>query len=107
MKYADGSEVQLGDVVAVPVPTGTQQAHVVMLGDSYEHADIDAHFLEWVERERVLRPDSVVIQWIGENPFAHTDSRFSPVGNFMFSPIDEFVNLEARSSSNYSFKPTC
>ncbi len=54
MTYHDGSPISLGDVVRVPIPGGNAKARVVMLGDSYEHLDIDAQFLSWVERGRVL-----------------------------------------------------
>jgi hypothetical protein len=95
MTYHDGSTVQLGDIVNVPVPSGTAKARVVMLGDTYEHLDIDTKFLTWVKADKVLKEASVVIEWIGSNPFAHNDPRYAPVGNYMFSAIDEFVTLDA------------
>lgn len=91
MKYHDGSAVQLGDVVTVPVPSGIAKARVVMLGETYEHLDIDSRFVEWVKREKVLEPASVVVEWLGDNPFAHSDPRYAPVGNYMFSPLDEHL----------------
>jgi hypothetical protein len=81
--------------VRVPVPTGTARARIVMLGDTYEHLEIDPAFLSWVERDRILEPHSVVLEWLGENPFAHNDPRFAPVGNYLFSPLDEHVSREA------------
>ena len=92
MLYADDSEVRLGDLVALPVPSGTETGRVVMLGDTYEHLDIDPDFVAWVITGRLLEPSSVVIEWVGENPFAHDDPRHSPVGNYMFTPVDEFVS---------------
>ncbi|MGY3265491.1 hypothetical protein [Lysobacter sp. HA35] len=62
MKYSDGSEVRLGDLVSVPVPTGSALARVVMLGDSGEHLPIDSAFLQWVQSGRVLARESVVIE---------------------------------------------
>ena len=91
MKYHDGTTVQLGDIVSVPVPTGTAKARVVMLGDTYEHLDIDTRFLAWVKADKVLKDASVVIEWVGSNPFAHDDPQYAPVGNYMFSPVDESV----------------
>ena len=91
MWYHDGTEVALGDVVTVPVPTGSARGRVVMLGETYEHLEIDAAFLEWVKRDRVLEPTSIVLEWIDENPFAHNDPRYSPVGNYMFSALDQWV----------------
>jgi hypothetical protein len=92
MRYHDGSQVALGDLVEVPIPNGTARARVVMLGDTYEHVDVEPGFLSWVKSERVLRADSVVIEWVGENPFAHNDPKYAPVGNYMFTAIDEDVH---------------
>jgi hypothetical protein len=91
MRYHDGSLIVLGDLVEVPVPSGTRRARVVMLGDSYEHLDLDTSFLSWVQTEKVLRPSAVVIEWVGENPFAHDDPRYAPAGNYMFTDVDEWV----------------
>ena len=52
MIYADGSAVTLGDIVALPVPEGSDKARVVMLGDTYEHLDTDPQFLSWVKAEK-------------------------------------------------------
>ncbi len=91
MRYSDGSTVTLGDLVAVPVPSGVANGRVVMLGESYAHLDVDADFLEWVAKDKVLDPSSVVIEWVAENPFAHNDPQYAPVGRYMFSPLDELV----------------
>ena len=91
MHYHDGSLVRLGDLVDVPVPAGTARARVVMLGDTYEHLNVEANFLSWVNAERILRNIAVVIEWIGENPFAHDDPQYAPVGNYMFTDVDEHV----------------
>jgi hypothetical protein len=92
MRYHNGSQVALGDLVEVPIPSGTGRARVVMLGDTYEHSDVEPGFLSWVKSERVLREDSVVIEWVGENPFAHNDPKYAPVGNYMFTALDEDVH---------------
>jgi len=55
MNYADGGIIQLGDVVSVLVPAGTAKARTVMLGDTYEHLDIDPAFLRRNEIERLFR----------------------------------------------------
>lgn len=94
MKYHDGSTIELGDIVRVPVPDGTARARVVMLGDSYQHLDLDEHFLYWVKTEKILEATSIVIEWIGQNPFAHDDPRYAPVGNYMFSTVDEDVERD-------------
>jgi hypothetical protein len=91
MKYHDGSTVTLGDIVSVPVPSGTARARVVMLGDSYTHLSIDQQFLDWVKTEKLLKPNSIVIEWLGPNPLSHSDPNYAPVGNYMFTPIDQHV----------------
>jgi hypothetical protein len=53
--------------------------------------DIDRQFVEWVERDRVLEESSLVVEWLGANPFAHEDPRYAPVGNYMFCPADEHI----------------
>jgi hypothetical protein len=95
MRYPDGSTAKLGDVVTVPVPSGKAKARIVMLGDTYEHLDIDTNFVSWVTKERKLAPNEIVIEWLEENPLAHNDPRYAPVGNYMFSPLDEFVIRDA------------
>jgi hypothetical protein len=94
MKYADGSQLSLGDIVQVPVPDGTAKARVVMLGDTYEHLDIDPSFVTWVKTEKQLKEGSIVVEWIGQNPLAHEDPRYAPAGNYMFTPVDEWVKRD-------------
>ena len=91
MNYHDGSLIRLGDIVTVPMPDGVAKARVVMLGDNYEHLDIDINFLAWVKRERVLETSHIVIEWLDQNPLAHSDLQYAPVGNYMFTPADECV----------------
>jgi hypothetical protein len=95
MKYADGVTIQLGDVVSVPIPAGEAKARVVMLGDTYEHLDLDAAFLRWVTSDKVLETRSVVVEWIGPNPLAHDDPRYAPAGNYLFSPADQHLKRVA------------
>jgi hypothetical protein len=95
MVYVDGSPVVLGDVVSLPVPGGTETARVVMLGDTYEHLDIDPQFVRWVTAEKKLEPSHIVVEWLERNPFAHNNPAYSPVGNYMFSPVDKWVTRVA------------
>jgi hypothetical protein len=95
MNYADRAIIRLGDVVSVPVPAGKAKARVVMLGDTYEHLDIDPAFLRWVESDKVLASTSVVVQWLGMNPFAHDDQKYAPVGDYIFSPADQHLVRES------------
>ena len=98
MKYKNGLEVRVGDVVSVTIPGGCAMGRVLMLGDTYEHLSIDLDFLKWVQSDNVLRPDCVVIEWVGDNPFAHDDLTSAPVGNYMFTPVDEWTELKARAN---------
>jgi hypothetical protein len=91
MQYADGSPLALGDIVTVPIPNGTARARVVMLGENYDHLDIDAGFVAWVKNDHILEPGSVVVEWIDGNPLAHSDPQYAPVGNYMFSPVDQYL----------------
>src|SRR5262245_12387957 len=91
MTYHDGSPISLGDIVRVTIPGGTAKARVVMLGDCYEHLEIDKQFLAWVERDRVLEASSVVVEWLESNPFAHTDPRYAPVANYNFCDVDDHL----------------
>ncbi len=91
MKYYDRSEIKLGDIVTVPVPEGSEKARVVMLGDTYEHLDIDEGFLVWVKKDKILEETSVVVEWIDSNPFAHDEPQYAPVGNYMFTTVDEYL----------------
>jgi hypothetical protein len=95
MVYVDGSPVALGDIVSLPVPGGREQARVVMLGDTYEHLEIDPQFVRWVKAENKLEPSHVVVEWLEHNPFAHNSPAYSPVGNYMFSPVDKWVTRVA------------
>jgi hypothetical protein len=95
MKYCNGSAIMLGDIVSVCMPSGIEKARVVMLGDTYEHLDIDKQFLSWVKMEKVLEETSIVIEWLGNNPLAHDDPQYAPVGNYMFTTVDECVEKDA------------
>ena len=64
MQYHDGTTASLGDVVDVGMAAGTARARIVMLGDTYEHLDIDRDFLSWVTTERKLSPNEIVVEWI-------------------------------------------
>jgi hypothetical protein len=91
VNYHDGTPVKLGDVVYVPVPGGNALARVVMLGATREHLDLEPDFANFVHSSDALSPDAIVIEWIGENPFAHDDASLAPVGNYMTTVLDEWV----------------
>ena len=96
MKYPNGSVVKLGDIVTIPLPSGSAKARVVMLGDTREHLDIEKSFLDWVESDnKLLEPSYVVVEWIDRNPLARNDPQYAPVGNYMFTELDECVTHDA------------
>ena len=97
MNYSDGLKVLLGDIVTLPVPDGTQQAQVVMLGDTLAHLDLEKHFVDWVIQGKLLDGSQVIVQWLAENPFRHSNPSYAPVGDKMFTPTDEFMELVRRS----------
>jgi hypothetical protein len=88
MNYHDGSAVKLGDIVSIPMPGGSAKARVVMLGDSGEHLEMETEFIEWVQSEKLLDSTQAVVEWIEQNPLAHSDPRYAPVGNYMFTGLD-------------------
>jgi hypothetical protein len=91
MKYHDGSPVKLGDIVTIPLRDTSAKARVVMLGDTREHLDIEKEFLDWVKRDTMLESSCVIVEWVERNPFAHNDPKYAPVGNYMFTELDECV----------------
>ena len=88
MNYHDGSPAKLGDIVVIRLADRDAKARVVLLGDTREHLDVDAEFIEWAESEKLLAPSQVVVEWIDQNPLAHDDSQYAPVGNYMFTGLD-------------------
>ena len=99
MQYHDGSEILLGDRVLLPVPEGKALARVVMLGDTRAHLALESKFLEWVNSTDVLSSSSVLVEWVTRNPFEHNDPALAPVGNYMFTVIDECVEFQTRAEA--------
>ncbi|MBB2758707.1 UNVERIFIED_ORG: hypothetical protein GGR68_002865 [Xanthomonas campestris] len=97
MRYHDGSEVRLGDIVSVPSPDGEKEARVVMLGDTKEHLDIDPGFVKWVLGDAILASTSIFVEWIASTPFTHSDPQFAPIGSFMSTTVDEHVHFKCRA----------
>lgn len=86
--YADGRRVALGDVIDISLGEASARARVVMLGDTGEHLPIDQSFLDWVKRDKVIKPAQVVVEWLGSNPLTRDDPNYAPVGNYMFTEVD-------------------
>lgn len=96
MRYTNGTEIRLGDIVFLDVPDGYHQAKVVMLGDTGAHLEIDQEFLEWAQQESLISKSTIVVEWVGDNPFKHNNTKYAPVGNYMFTGIDEYITLIRR-----------
>jgi hypothetical protein len=96
MKYHDGFPAKLGDIVIIPLRDSSAKARIVMLGDTREHLDIDKEFLDWVENDKsLLEPSYVIVEWVDRNPLAHNDPKYAPVGNYLFTKLDECVSHES------------
>jgi hypothetical protein len=91
MKYDDGTTVHLGDIVQIPMQDQISNARVVMLGDTQAHLEIDEAFRSWAVAEKLIDVDAVVVEWVNENPLAHDDPAYAPVGNYMFTRLDGCV----------------
>ncbi|MCA9233760.1 MAG: hypothetical protein KDA57_24190, partial [Planctomycetales bacterium] len=98
--YATGENIELGDVVLIPVPNGSARMKVVMLGDTQQHSELQSTFLKWVTTERKLEDDEVVLEWIDKNPFEHKDPNVAPVGKYMFSGADQYLVLVERNPAS-------
>lgn len=97
MNYTDGKEVQLGDLVEIDMPKGLELARVVMLGENYQHLELEQSFKEWVLKEQILETNSIVIEWVGKNPLEHNNPEYAPVGNYMFTGISADIKLRERA----------
>ncbi len=93
MKYTSGENVELGDIVKVSTPEGYSSARVIMLGETYEHLDIEKGFEEWVKKEHILADGSIFVEWLNNNPFEHNKPQYAPVGNYMSTCLDDGVIL--------------
>jgi hypothetical protein len=98
MKYADETTALLGDIVIVQTEKGNYEGRIVMLGENHTHLALDADFIEWVIADNVLDSDSVAIQWTGENPYAHNDPRYAPVGDILFTTLGETVSKKTNNA---------
>ncbi|MCG7948711.1 MAG: hypothetical protein JAZ17_01895 [Candidatus Thiodiazotropha endolucinida] len=97
MNYTDGKEVQLGDLIEIDMPKGLELARVVMLGENYQHLELEQSFKEWVLKEQILETNSIVIEWVGKNPLEHNNPEYAPVGNYMFTGISTDIKLRERA----------
>ena len=65
MKYRDGADVRLGDVVNVPVPVGRQRRGSSCWVRPTNTWISEPSFITWVKKDKVLKPTSIVVEWLG------------------------------------------
>ncbi|WP_444924741.1 hypothetical protein ACJJH9_06940 [Microbulbifer sp. DLAB2-AF] len=97
MEYHDNQDVRLGGIVELGMPDGREKARVVMLGDDYKHLELEASFESWVKKDKILKSDSIVIEWLGKNPLAHSDPNYALVGNYLFTGVSADLKLIGRA----------
>ncbi len=84
MKYHCGTDVMLGDMIMVSYgPDQESLARVVAIGIDMAANDIDESFYSWAKSESFIDKNTVVVEWIGSTPLAHSDPNYAPVGNYM------------------------
>jgi hypothetical protein len=98
MKYSSGETIELGDIVSVPVPSGSEKAKVIFLGETYEHGLLEESFTEWVKESKHLRSDSIYVEWVNNNPLEHKNEDYAPVGNRMQTVVDKHVKFIERKN---------
>lgn len=64
-------------------PDQESLARVVAIGLDLALNDIDKSFYEWAKNENIISYQSVVIEWIEENPLSHNNLDLAPVGNYV------------------------
>ena len=69
-----------------------------MLGESYERLELEETFISWVIKDQILEKDSIVVEWINNNPLTHNNPEFAPVGKYMFTGISFDIKLKQRAS---------
>jgi hypothetical protein len=84
MKYQCGQLVLLGDEIMVQYgPNQKSMARVVAIGFNDTSDDIDQSFFSWAKDTGIITDETVVVQWIDQNPLSHHDPKYAPVGNYM------------------------
>lgn len=91
MKYPDGTPVRLGDIVTVPLSDGPHEGRIVMLGDTFENLNLDSEFVKWVIGDKIMDDNTIAVQWTGRNPLEHNDPNYAPVGDMLFTGLDEDI----------------
>ncbi|MCG7946627.1 MAG: hypothetical protein N0C84_09845 [Candidatus Thiodiazotropha taylori] len=80
-------------MIEIDMPDGLSLARVVMLGEDYQLLVLEQSFKEWVLKEQVLETDSIVLEWVGNNPLNNNNPEWVPVGDYMFTGISTDIKL--------------
>ncbi|MBZ0166480.1 MAG: hypothetical protein K8I00_06705 [Candidatus Omnitrophica bacterium] len=84
MKYECGTQAMLGDEIMVSYgPNKKALGRVVAIGLDLVKEDIDKVFWAWAKKDNIINDQTVVIEWIKENPLAHDNPQHAPIGNYM------------------------
>lgn len=74
----------MGDEILVTCgPEKKSLGRVIAIGLDLVWCGIDKSFYDWAKKDKVINDDTVVIEWIEENPFAHNNPKYAPTGNYM------------------------
>ncbi len=102
MKYEDGQDVRLGDVVTITLADGDHKAKIVILGDSGEYGGIDVETAKWVLESGHVGQDQVMAEWVEENPLSHDDPAYAPVANTISTCLCDVVLIRRETDSTKS-----
>lgn len=84
MKYRCGTEVMIGDIIEVGYgPDQQALARVIAIGLTLVSDEVDKSFYEWAKDEQVISDQSVIVEWVKENPLANENPKYAPVANYM------------------------
>jgi hypothetical protein len=93
MKYSCGNNVLLGDYITVQIgPEKYHEVQIIAIGMKLKTIDINDDEWEWMITENIINENSVIVQFVGENPLAHDDPNYAPVSNHM--TIDSITDNE-------------
>ena len=84
----------MGVLPSLTPPAGTK----IKIGPK-KHLSLEKSFLDWVLKDNILDEDSIVVDWIEKNPLEHSNPDYAPVGNYMFTGIDEELKLIKRETT--------
>jgi hypothetical protein len=99
MKYDDGKDVRLGDIVSIELADGVRTARVVLLGDTAEYAGVDDKTAKWAIESKYVGKGEIMAEWTEGNPFAHIDPAYAPVGNTISTCLCDVILIRRDDES--------